>query len=216
MRRVLLTFSFFLTTVSNLILAQDSNWSLGLQVGRSQLIGFTGLSFEQNFDFEAQGMGGVILQLYGKYFITEKVSIQAGGGINNLVSGMRFYNRRSNNLGTRGVTQQYFMGLDYDIPFGKSDFGLLPRISFAMTGSNARSKNGDVYNFGPKEFSLGGVGILHIPTGEYEDRNIYLRELQIRASNYKFIYHIRPEISIYKNFWTSPDLDFCCLGLCAG
>lgn len=197
MRKIFILIILGFGYINNWAIAQ-SKWSLGFQAGRTQLVGYTGTSYEQNFDFEAQGMGGVNIQVYGKFNITEKVSILAGGGINNLVSGTRFYGERRNNLGTKGVTPQFFAGFDYNIPFGKSGFGLMPRLTFALTGSNATNKGGNVYVFGPGEFSLGGLEIFNAKTGGYEDRNIYLRELEISASDYKFIHHIRPEISFYK------------------
>jgi len=178
----------------------QSKWSLGLQAGRTQLVGHTSISFEQIPEFEAQGLGGVNMLLYGKFHIHEKVSIFAGGGINNLVSGMKFQGARGNNITTRGVKTQYFIGLDYDLPFGNSGFGLMPRMTFGMTGSNAVHRNGFVYLAEEGEFPILGWFIQDELTGAIEDRLIYVRELKIFASDYKFIHHIRPEISVYKKF----------------
>lgn len=199
---------------------QDSKWSVGFQAGRTQLIGYTGISYEQIPEFEAQGMGGVNIQLYGRYNIYKKVSVYASGGINNLVSGMRFQGKRGRNFGTRGVTPQYFVGIDYDIPFGDSGFGVISKLAYGITGSNARDKNGaryQMYDDGPPVI---GYRIIRDPlTENIEDRSIYMREVQIRASDYKFIYHVRPELSIYKKydrhqfsisavFALAPDRDF--------
>lgn len=92
--------------------SQDSKWSLGFQAGRTQLVGYSGIAFQQIEDFEAQGMGGVNIQLYGRYNFYKKVSVFASGGINNLVSGMRFQGERGRNFQTSGVTPQFFVGID--------------------------------------------------------------------------------------------------------
>lgn len=191
-------FALFLSVIS---IAQDSKWSAGFQAGRTQLIGFTRVSYEQIPDFEAQGMGGVNIQFYGRYNIYKRVSVYASGGINNLVSGMRFQGKRGRNFGTRGVTPQYFVGIDYDIPFGDSGFGIISKIAYGITGSNARDKNMaryEMYDDGPP--LIGYQWIEDELTGNFEDRSIYMREVRISASDYKFMYHIRPELSIYKKY----------------
>lgn len=185
---------------NNLLIAQESKWSLGIQGGRTQLLGNTGVSFEQIPEFEAQGMGGVNLQLYGRIHIHKRVSLFASGGINNLVSGMRFQGKRGNNFGTRGVTPQYFVGLDYDLPFGSSGFGLISRLAYGITGSNARDKHLREFIIEDGDFPLIGWQIQDNLTGQVEDRRIFLRQVQLFASDYKFIYHFRPELSIYRRF----------------
>lgn len=198
--KIKLTIIFLLIYLHEVV-AQDSKWSMGFQAGRTQLIGYTGISYEQIPEFEAQGMGGVNIQLYGRYNLYKRVSIYGSGGINNLVSGMRFQGKRGRNFKTTGVTPQYFIGIDYDIPFGESGFGIISKIAYGMTGSNARDKNlarYQMYDDGPPV--IGNNYILDPLTDNIEDRAIYMREVRIRASDYKFIYHIRPELSLYKKY----------------
>lgn len=184
--------------------AQDSKWSVGLQAGRTQLQGYTRISYEQIPNFEAQGMGGVNIQVYGRYNIYKRVSIFASGGINNLVSGMRFEGKRYRNFQTNGVTAQYFMGLDYDIPFGETGFGIISKLGVGLTGSNAEDKDGTKYKRqGDRPSGGSGIGYSNIIdplTGNLEDRSIYLNEFEISASKDKFIRHIRPELSLYKRY----------------
>jgi hypothetical protein len=194
---ITIIFVLFLSVIS---IAQDSKWSLGFQAGRTQLIGFTRGSFQQIPDFEAQGMGGVNIQLYARYNVYKRVSVYASGGINNLVSGMRFQGKRGRNFGTKGVTPQYFVGIDYDIPFGESGFGVISRIAYGITGSNAREMNLDRYTSENEGFPVIGSIAVDQLTGEREDLMIYIKDVQILASDYKFIYHIRPELSIYKKY----------------
>jgi len=193
------TFLLVFTLLSQILPAQ-SKWSLGLQAGRTQLVGYTGISYEQIPEFEAQGHGGVNILIYGKFNIYKKASIFAGGGINNLVSGMKFQGKRGRNIGTKGVTPQYFIGFDYDLPFGVSGFGLMPRLTFGMTGSNAIRRNGFNYLNEQGEFPIIGWWIRDEHSGDIEDRQIYVRELKIFASDYKFIYQIRHEMNVYKRF----------------
>ncbi|MBA4302345.1 MAG: hypothetical protein C0433_19910, partial [Cyclobacterium sp.] len=56
---------FFLLNID--AYSQDSRWSVGIQAGRTQLLGFTRISYEQIPEFEAQGMGGVNIQVFGRY-----------------------------------------------------------------------------------------------------------------------------------------------------
>lgn len=212
---IIFSFAFILCAQS-----QDSKWSLGFQAGRTQLIGFTGISYEQIPEFEAQGMGGVNIQLHGRYNLYKRVSVYASAGINNLVSGMRFQGERGRNFGTRGVTPQYFVGIDYDIPFGDSGFGMISRLAYGITGSNARDKDGaryQMYDDGPPV--IGFWAISDPLTENFEDRGIYMKEVRITASDYRFIYHFRPELSLYKKynrhmfsisavFALAPDRDF--------
>lgn len=200
--------------------SQDSRWSVGIQAGRTQLLGFTRISYEQIPEFEAQGMGGVNFQVYGRYNIYKKVSVFASGGINNLVSGMRFQGKRGRNFQTSGVTPQFFGGIDYDIPFGNSGFGILSKLAFGITGSNATGKNRDRFQMAENEFPVIGYSTIRDEiTGNIENRSIYIRDVEILASEYKFIYHIRPELSFYKIydrhrfsisavFALAPDRDF--------
>lgn len=180
--------------------SQDSKWSLGFQAGRTQLVGYSGIAFQQIEDFEAQGMGGVNIQLYGRYNFYKKVSVFASGGINNLVSGMRFQGERGRNFQTSGVTPQFFVGIDYDIPFGNSGFGIISKLAFGLTGSNARDKNLTRYTLEDEGFPVIGTIAVHPLTGEQEDLLVYIKDVQLSASEYKFIYHFRPELSLYKKY----------------
>jgi hypothetical protein len=180
--------------------SQDSRWSVGIQAGRTQLSGFTRIIYEPIPEFEAQGMGGVNIQVFGRYNLYKKVSIFASGGINNLVSGMRFQGERGSNFGTSGVTPQFFAGIDYDIPFGNSGFGILSKLAFGLTGSNAREKNLERYTSEDEGFPVIGSIQVHPLTGERKDALVYVKDVQLSASEYKFIYHIRPELSFYKKF----------------
>lgn len=182
----------------NTVHAQESKWSVGFQAGRTQLIGFTGMSYEQIPGFEAQGMGGVNMQIYGRYNVYNRVSVFASGGINNLVSGMRFEGNRGRNFGTRGVTPQYFVGMDYDLPFGRSGFGVISRLAYGITGSNARQLDGVRYQMYEDGAPVIGSSITDQLTGNVEDRSIYMKIVEISASDYRFIYHFRPELSLYK------------------
>jgi hypothetical protein len=190
---------FFLLNID--AYSQDSKWSVGIQAGRTQLSGFTRISYEQIPEFEAQGMGGINIQVYGRYNIYKKVSVFASGGINNLVSGMRFQGERGRNFQTSGVTPQFFAGLDYDIPFGNSGFGILSKLAFGITGSNANGKNLERYQMDEDDLPLIGYSTIRDEiTGNVENRAIYLRDVEIVASENKFIHHIRPELSFYKKF----------------
>lgn len=186
--------------------AQDSKWSIGFQAGRTQLYGETQISYEQLSNLEAQGMGGINIQLYGRYNFYKRASVFATGGINHLVSGMRFNGKRGKNFQTSGETAQYFIGLDYDIPFGGSGFGLISKLAYGITGSNARDKDGNRFQWqgdSPLERSTIGIGDSHILdplTGAIEDRRVFLREFELLASKDKFIRHIRPELSLYKKY----------------
>ncbi|GEM_PF-723493 len=181
--------------------SQNSKWSVGIQAGRTQLLGFTRISYEQIPEFEAQGMGGVNIQVYGRYNIYKRVSVFASGGINNLVSGMRFQGKRGRNFQTSGVTPQFFAGIDYDIPFGNSGFGILSKLAFGITGSNTEGKNLERYQMDEDGFPLIGYSTIRDEiTGNIEDRAIYIRDVEIAASEDKFIHHIRPELSLYKKY----------------
>lgn len=209
---------FFLLNID--AYSQDSRWSVGIQAGRTQLLGFTRISYEQIPEFEAQGMGGVNIQVFGRYNLYKKVSIFASGGINNLVSGMRFQGERGRNFQTNGVSPQFFAGIDYDIPFGNSGFGILSKLAFGLTGSNATGKNRDRFQMAENEFPVIGYSTIRDEiTGNIEDRSIYIRDVEIFASEYKFIHHFRPELSFYKKynrhqfsisavFALAPDRDF--------
>lgn len=179
---------------------QESKWSVGIQAGRTQLSGFTRIIYEPIPEFEAQGMGGINIQVYGRYNIYKKVSVFASGGINNLVSGMRFQGNRGKNFGTSGVTSQFFAGIDYDIPFGNSGFGILSKLAFGLTGSNAWEKNLERYTSEDEGFPVIGTIQVHPLTGEQKDALVYVKDVQISATEDKFIYHIRPELSFYKKY----------------
>lgn len=179
---------------------QDSKWSVGIQAGRTQLVGYNGLSFDHLESFEAQGMGGVNIQVYGRFNFYKRASVFASGGINNLVSGMRFQGERGKNFGTSGVTPQYFVGIDYDIPFGKSGYGIISKLAYGITGSNARDKNLVRYTMEEEGFPAIGTIVVHPLTGERQDLLVYFKDVQLFASEYKFIYHFRPELSLYKKY----------------
>lgn len=220
MKRKLATIILILTLLSTYTQGQESKWSLGIQAGRTQLSGYTRISYEQIPEFEAQGMGGVNIQVYGRFNFYKRVSLFASGGINNLVSGMRFQGQRGNNFGTSGVTPQFFVGLDYEIPFGNSGFGIISKLAFGITGSNAWEKNRERYQMDENGFPIIGYSTIRDEiTGNIEDRSIYIRDVEVFASEYQFIHHIRPELSIYKKynrhqfsvsavFALAPDRDF--------
>lgn len=178
---------------------QESKWSVGIQAGRTQLSGFTRIIYEPIPEFEAQGMGGVNIQVFGRYNIYKKVSVFASGGINNLVSGTRFQGERGSNFGTSGVTSQFFAGIDYDIPFGNSGFGILSKLAFGLTGSNAWGKNLERYTSENEGFPVIGTIQVHPLTGEQKDALVYVKDVQISATENKFIYHIRPELGFTKS-----------------
>jgi len=218
MKRKLATIILILTLLSTYTQGQESKWSLGIQAGRTQLIGYSDLSFAYLETLEAQGMGGVNIQLYGRFNFYKRASVFASGGINNMVSGMRFQGKRGRNFGTSGVTSQFFVGLDYEIPFGNSGFGIISKLAYGITGSNARELNLERYTM-DEGFPVIGTIAVHPLTGEQEDLFVYIKDVQLSASEYKYIYHIRPELSIYKKydrhqfslsaiFALAPDRDF--------
>lgn len=185
---------FTLVILANPLLAQN-RFAIGYQGGISKLSPETVTVPNQLQSFEARGAGGVHMLLYGRYFLNHSLSFRLGGGINSMMTSNRMENQNNYNSSFSGVKGQAMASIDYDIPFGESKYGVIASLGLNITNNPSSLKNQEIISDEGVVYS--GLRIRQ-DDGSLEERVILLHEMETYGSGGDFVYHIRPELAVYR------------------
>lgn len=173
----------------------QSKISVGFHAGRASLVPETIETTDQLQNFNAKGIGGVNMLIYGRYYLNPNWSIRAGGGIIGYGSG-HTYDIATTRTGFRGVQPQIIASFDYHLLFGTSDFGLI--FSAGMNTSRAHQYNDRTIS------SQEGHPLTYVrelnEDGIIINAGVLGHDVNYLYSRQKTLLHLRPEVTLFKNF----------------
>ncbi len=174
----------------------QERFGLGIQGGRSVVIGETLPTSMPLMGFNAKGNGGANISVYLRYRLSENLGALAGGGINSLIPSGRFMNADTGGK-LPGKQPHFFAGIDYDLQISNSRFGFLPKLVLGFTGNPQERKHRNFISEKGEIFQLHGVSVPN--SSVINIHYLYLHSLQTHGSKNNIIFHVRPEIALYKN-----------------